>query len=1774
MTCGTENFMRSRLFLRFVSLAFVLVAPLDLVGAAQNVSSLEPAFSSEAIHLAQCRQSAAGVESTPSGAQVLNALGLKTGGGVWSAGRVSDGKETVFRYILTLTQPTEIGSFNLSAPEWDGVSTRTVSFLKNEAVAPDSGKEGDWEELHPSGATAFYTLPPAFKTRAFRITEIRTNGVSSLEAIRFFKCRLHDIAPEATGIGERGPFCSAPSALLKGGVWQNAALDPDPTNKATRILRPTVSDVAPSWFILNWDQPRTLSGIFLRTNAVQYKLFAYIGDARTNPALAGSDDWTRISFSSTGDVTRQNEKTVPFSRWIAFEPTKTLALKIVVLECVPKGTPVLSLNTFNALTDLGDAPVPPAKRDDVPAYQFDYALTQSGETALAINAPDGRRVRTVFAQIPLTEGKQSGAWDLKDDNGRTVQPGAYQWEAINAPPIELHYAMTVTPNVEARSPERTPWMQEISGPHSWMADHAMATTCTTLGDKVYFGAPGVEGGTAFIECDLHGVKQWGKVNFGAWTGVGRLTADNGAAPADAAVLILAGNTVFRMNPVTHEIKELCPANTPQRKGWVQSIAARDGKLYLARSSPVPFIDNAVTDGQVDLEHCLPLYPKEIRGNFRTVPNPRVDFLRVLRLTGTPPGQAEAPTDRPQQHWPIFLESTQGLGRKQFVLVSFKEPVAIGSLVFPHPGGKLNLRFSVLKPQVTLPPSISREADWIPFEQNGKPGNWDCVAAPPNTLTRALRITFAQPGDDLDDMLDTPADPAAKPSSKPGTEDLFAAPSDKKDDAPGKRGWTGRLEGMKILRRRLQNIFAEAKVRVNSGSVSPDGIWDAKRTESVTPESPGIYVMEWDTPKIVCGLAFKEIDGAKTEIDVWTGADGPIPLEGGEGWKKIATYEQARRLYYEPDFNRNDCARYMDGYVNFEKEQTTRAVRLRVVSQWLDNEGYPHGLRKDMGGQTLDPRRCRIFGVAVLANLGGEVPLDTRAYQGLDIIDAKSGRLNETLACDPGYSLAINAAGEVCTLRDFGIQRIDSKTGNATAIVEGLKSPERLTTDSAGNYYVYCGHEGGSVIRVFDKEGKPVREIGHAGGIQPGSWDPQRMSNVNEICVDNAGNLWVMDTDDQPRRTIQFKTDGRFVQELLGNAHYGGGGTLNRYDLTRGYLGRVEFEIDYEKRVSHVRGILAEQIYGDDLLATRIKNRLYLTSTPMSHRAEQPFGTVYVYDEAKRMARLAAAFGDAAAFQPMYQPEIIAAMQGKTPKQFRFIWTDRNGDGKVQSAEVHLEPKPVGANIFIGRFDEELGCASEKSLYAVKEFLEDGTPVYVRNELPAGGLLRMNGGKIFSINGQSPTSRGLENAVYTSAGQRQWSYPVEHPSVSGLWLPPWHAGYVSNQFAIIGHETARAGDLGEYVVIHANNGQWNIWTADGFLAGHVLYHALDRRAKGFGPASGAPGTRMDPLTGGQEMFHGFFTQSEKDGRAYIVAGGNYMSIMEVKGMEKFKRSRGEIRVTPEDIQRVHARESEQTRREIVSSVPVIECRRASALPRIDGKYDKDEWPEPSAKIDDVTFTMTYDAQNLYLCFTGSGLGVLKNSGTEFQRYFKTGACLDFQIGTDSKADPVRTQPGAGDVRVLMTFAQNKPRVILYQPVSAGARPEEAWETFTAVAGKTHFDRVVVLDGAKLATTTGEFGTCVEAAIPIKDLRLKVTPGLRLKMDWGVLFSRDGNKVDVRSYWTNTTANGTSDESLEARLEPSLWGYVEFPGGAPGKKNQPAIDGDEKKGGDILDILERK
>jgi hypothetical protein len=384
-------------------------------------------------------------------------------------------------------------------------------------------------------------------------------------------------------------------------------------------------------------------------------------------------------------------------------------------------------------------------------------------------------------------------------------------------------------------------------------------------------------------------------------------------------------------------------------------------------------------------------------------------------------------------------------------------------------------------------------------------------------------------------------------------------------------------------------------------------------------------------------------------------------------------------------------------------------------------------------------------------------------------------------------------------------------------------------------------------------------------------------------------------------------------------------------------------------------------------------------------------------------------------------------------------------------------------------------------------------------------------------------------------------------MDGLNVPPWQPGRVDLQFGIAGFGKVQ-GDLGDIFVIAANNGQWNLWTADGLLAGHLTLHQGDPRVKGW-PAEHARGTRLENITAGQEHFHYFFTQTA-DGKFYVVMGGMWASVIEVQGLERIRRGEAQLTVTPEMLSRTREWEAHRHTRTLFSRAPVQECPRGA--PALDGRMNESEWPARTHLGDYASFGMRYNDQHLFFGWTVEKRGAFTNGGDDFHRYFKTGAAVDVQLGTRTEADPNRKAPEAGDIRILVTRAKGKPGsgeqgrtvAVLYRPVAPDAPKADRWETSTPAGGTTAFDQVKILDAAIIAVQEDGDRYSVEAAIPLKDLGLAPAPGQVLKMDWGVLTTDDGFVTRSRAYWANPMATGVSDEPTEARLQPELWGHVRF------------------------------
>lgn len=1751
-------------------LPFVLAALFVLAFAAPlRAQPFEPAFPFSAVDLEHTRSFEDG-ESQKMGEQYVRMIlafpyrrhhRMRP---FWEAGRPGGEKKT-YHYRIALERPVPVGAVSCTFGD--------VYVLKPDAPYPGDPTQPDhWRKLPrvpTSGALRLSVPDPGLTTRAFLCRDVRDRGASRLSHWVFFRDRIHSITRLGVANAQREytvyphaapPHTYAAQDVIRGGEWRNAG-----TDKEGNVTTPPVSELHPTWFTLSWQQEQTFRRFVLDSTMTKAKIYTYVGPPGLNPAAGAEKDWR---WQHDAEMVRRSGRV-----WFTLpERVTTRGIKLLIEGSQEEQ--IVSIHGFDVLVPLGERPVPDlaGRQPERAPFSVDYEIPQDGYLTVAVDSAEGARARNLMANVDLAGGPYSAHWDLKDRSGHYVQPGNYTFKAIYHPPLKLEYQMTAYPNVTTHFPDRAAWLTSTSGPHGWMADHTPPRAVAVAPESVWFGAPVAESGVSLVQCDLDGKKQWARHSFARFTGAHWLAADDEevfiAAPARNAAgdWNVDPNTeaIWAIGHESHSQRTVARLEpTGKRKRGIKGMGARDGRIYLAVNASYEWLKNAAGAADVDITKCVPPYkPKrEPKRAHEIVSDPRNDFLRLFRLTGKPPGYSD-------RIGLIYLESTRGPSSRQHIVLSFKKPVKLGSAVFPVPLDRdYKIKLSVLKPDAPYPPKPDKPKHWREIEHDYDLA-WDCVPFPDGTETRALRITFYKGEDDVFSRALLGGDDGGE-GGLPGMPGA--------DDAGGDQGsgeaWKGRLEGMKLLRRRYRNLMDSARIRVNSGRTDERGRWWSLRDEPVSYGNPAVYALQWDEAQKIRGLAIKEIDGKLTKIDVYTGPpDSEIDIEGEEHWENLATYRQKRRMIHSNMEGHNAMARYVDGYVDFGREVSTRAVRLRIVEHWTSDTRKGAGVRIDRGGKTLDLTRARVYGVAPLRYLGGSDRVDPRIAERVEVIDARSGKVTEDVYLSSPGDLALGPDGTIFAISHGKLVRVDVPGGEHEVVIDDLIRPRALTVSPNGEIFVYDHAPDRRVIRVYSTEGEHLRTIGKPGGYRAGPWDPYRLNSVSDLGIDSAGHLWAVDWTYYPKRVAQFTTAGEHVKDLFGPTRYGGNGVLDPWKKQRLFLGPCEFGLDWESGTVRLENLTGHPHPAD--LPVRIEDRTYLVTRPRFFT--QGAGVVRLHEGNR--SRMVAAVGVASGFSPLATQEVLSGLGHPVLERKRFIWTDRSGDGAVQAEEVQLSPR--GGMKGVSDFDRSLGVQAGNVRYEPKEFLPDGTPVYEEKHLgfpnfTGHAVLKLDDGSYFHI----ADGGYLENAAFTPEGEKLWGYPTEGSGVHGLFsAKPYFDGQVVAQFGFVGHETAHAGDLGEFVVIHSNVGEWSIWTADGLYAGHILRNYRRGGARWWRFPEHDRGMDLTGLTAGKEHFRGYFCRSFQDDRYYIVAGHNHASLVEVKGLENFQRFTKTVEVTAADLQQVQQWERQREKKRVYARAPVIDCYRIDRKIEVDGSdgewkggHDAEFTTETGGTL---RFRMGYDDLNLYVFYDVENLGPFKNTGDQWQRLFKTGAAVDLKLATNPGADPTRRAPGPGDVRLLMTRTEEAgDTAVLYRPVVPGAPEEKGWVAISPV-GKAHFDVVERLETVRLAHRRTERGYAVEAEIPLEAIGLTPKDGLRLKMDWGVLRTDPhGHIVTRRRYWANKATEVISDTPTESRLHPDLWGVVRFhgkkatlleetagagPGGAEEEKEEEGVD----------------
>ncbi len=820
------------------------------------------------------------------------------------------------------------------------------------------------------------------------------------------------------------------------------------------------------------------------------------------------------------------------------------------------------------------------------------------------------------------------------------------------------------------------------------------------------------------------------------------------------------------------------------------------------------------------------------------------------------------------------------------------------------------------------------------------------------------------------------------------------------------------------------------------------------------------------------------------------------------------------------------------------------------------------------------------------------PLDRLVF-----VDVKQGRVLSSQAVTNPRGLAFDSEGRLLVLSGKSLIRfrIDDPSQKMPApeiLVRDFDNPRGITLDPSGNIYV--SDQGAShQVKMFSPAGRRIRTFGKPGAPKPGPYDPLHMNNPSGVAVDSNGRLWVAENDFQPKRVSVWKHDGGLWRAFYGGPRYGGGGTLDPRDKTRFLYDGMEFHIDWRKRDATLDRVFYRPSPDAAPLAAKtpapetpiaFHGRRYLTdayhSSPTSGQT-----LVYLFLDKRDGAVPVAAMGRAADWALLksapFRSRWPAGIDPDAPYAANpafFIWSDLNGDGRMEPGEVTIAPAVSGGvtvasdgSFLVAHFaDSKTANAAkmadgEAMRFRPIRFTGEGAPIYdlakaealAPSQLPQsdGGGQILLGTDGWTIQTTAPPPFSKDSLGGSKNGVPQWSYPSLwpglHPSHSAP--APDRPGMLIGTTRLLGDVvTPKASPAGPLFFINGNMGDIYVLTQDGLFVAQLFQDV--RQGKLWQLPAEQPDMLLDELTLHDENFFPSVSQTP-DGAIYLSAGG-VMALVRVDGLDTIRPiAPMPITVSAGDIERARAfaARDEAARQAAEQPKVLITAMFKDALPAdhrpapwsgvawapID-RRGVAAWFNANTKPYDVSGALAIAGDKLYAIWKTAEPGLLRNSGAEPTALFKTGAALDLMLGVDPNADPGRVGPVAGDVRLLVTHVKGVPKALIYRAVVPGT-PRDRKVTFSAPDHSVTFDRVddvsdqveLLSDGAGL----------YEVSVPLATIGLKPLPDMKIKGDIGILRG-NGAETTQRVYWSDKATAIVSDVPSEAALTPNLWGTIQF------------------------------
>jgi hypothetical protein len=732
------------------------------------------------------------------------------------------------------------------------------------------------------------------------------------------------------------------------------------------------------------------------------------------------------------------------------------------------------------------------------------------------------------------------------------------------------------------------------------------------------------------------------------------------------------------------------------------------------------------------------------------------------------------------------------------------------------------------------------------------------------------------------------------------------------------------------------------------------------------------------------------------------------------------------------------------------------------------------------------------------------------------------------------------------------------------------NPVGLATGNDGEFYISDARS--HVVHILDRSGRLLGKIGKDGGITQGTdkavagpYDPLRLHNPAGLTLAPDGHLWVTESDRwQPKRFAAYdpKT-GTMWKEFFGPTAYGASNCgFDPEDSTRWIGQGTLFKLDFAAKTARPISILGGE-EGRTYRFWRQDGRTFVIACGKVTYIEE----LLPDNSLKPLAFVSSAHQYAYAHDWKPPREFVAAFHrdypdkeykwgtfGRPDHGFGMMWVDRNGDGKVQTDEIEFA---TAAGNFAGsgwshdyhdltlRVPANVGGKGVLVVLRPKGWWPGGAPKYpplnraVKAARPVDLPPDRNLPDGFQNMVESTVDRFghlLLNSspmrAFSADGRLFWTYPNNWVGVHGSHDAPLPtAGELQGVLFFSG--VAPLDEQADVTLMNGNHGRAFVMTTDGLYVDEMF---PDCRLMTNPQASGIG------ILGG-ECFGGAFGKSKSDGNYYFQGGGIEYRIYRVDGLRETVRSRGEITVTPE--QAVAA--ERHKKRALAAKAPVRDARIPWIKTPLAVNEKAEEWTsEPVVQWSrngrfPVAVRAAHDGKTLYLAYSVKDGSPWVNNGKDWQLLFKTGDSVDFQLGADPKANPKRSGPVPGDLRLLIAPFQGGNIAVLYRHRLPGATDSVV---FQCPWRSEKVDSVRKLVSARIAVSRSGDSYLVKAAVPLGDLGLDASAfGKPLRCDFGVIYGdAEGTTNVFRNYWSNQATGLVNDVPGEIMLAPNLWGDI--------------------------------